>query len=76
MALWIVVVLLIPNVVLDCTESASSIWKIANIAFPAGIYLLILTASKYTGRTGILLIPIMVLCAFQIVLLYLYGESI
>ncbi len=76
MALWIVVVLLIPNAVLDCTESASSIWKIANLAFPAGVYLLILAASKHTGRIGVLLSPVMVLCAFQIVLLYLYGESI
>ncbi len=76
LALWIVLVLLIPNVVLDCTENSTAVWKIANLAIPSGIYLLILTSSRRTGWMAITLLPAMVLSAFQIVLLYLYGESV
>ena len=76
--MWVLpVLLIIPNVALDITEQYYSVAaRIANVALPAGIYLLLMAWSRKAGRTALLLIPVMVLCAFQIVLLYLYGESI
>lgn len=76
MALWVIITLLVPNVILDCTETYSTIWKITNIALPAGIYLLILVCHRRTGWPVILMLPVMFFAAFQMVLLYLYGESI
>ncbi len=76
--LWALPLLLtVPNAVLSITEQYYSIAaRIANVALPAGIYLLIAAWSRRIGRTALLMIPLMVLCAFQIVLIFLYGESI
>jgi hypothetical protein len=60
--------LLLPNMILDITESSSTLWKIVNIALPAGLYLLILGASRRTGWMVLCLMPAMILAAFQIVL--------
>lgn len=69
--------LIVPNVILDVTEQYYSIAaRIANVALPLGVYLLLASWSRHVGRTALFMIPVMVLCAFQIVLLYLYGESI
>lgn len=76
LALWVVVVLLVPNIILDYTEACSTLWKVTNITLPAGIYLLLLVCRKRTGWTVIFLLPLMAFAAFQMVLLYLYGESI
>lgn len=76
LAFWTVIVLLIPNVVLNHTEDTSTVWRLVNLLFPAGVYLLLLMAKKRTGVMVLWLIPFMVFAAFQIVLLYLYGESI
>lgn len=70
------IVLIVPNVILAITEY-NSVWaKITNIILPLGLYFLLMSLSKKVGRTILLFIPIMVFCAFQIVLLALYGESI
>ncbi|MBD5175458.1 MAG: lipid A phosphoethanolamine transferase [Bacteroidales bacterium] len=76
--MWLLpLVLIIPNVALDFTEiSYSPLERIINVALPLGVYLVLCAAWRRVGRTGLWLIPIMVLCAFQIVLLFLYGESI
>lgn len=76
LALWTVLVLLIPNLALNYTETASLSWKIVNILLPAGAYLLIIALRKRTGWMVIFMIPFMIFAGFQIVLLYLYGESI
>lgn len=74
---WLLPVLLIvPNVALAFTEQNSPEARIANVLFPLGLYMLICSAWKRTGIIVLCMIPAMVLCAFQIVLLYLYGESI
>lgn len=68
--------LILPNVVLDITESTSAISKIANIALPLGIYMLLMGLWRNVGRTSLILFPVLFYGAFQIVLIYLYGESI
>lgn len=76
--MWVLPLLLVvPNVILDITEQYySPASRIANVALPLGVYLLLMAWSRRVGRTALFLIPVMVLCAFQIVLIYLYGESI
>lgn len=71
------VALIVPNIVLDITENLyPPTIKAANILLPLGIYILLLSVWKKNGWMSLFMIPIMVLCAFQIVLLYLYGQSI
>ena len=76
--LWLTpLILLLPNVALDITEVQYSLWeKLLNISIPAAVYLLLMAWNRNTGRSTLFFIPIMVLCCFQIVLLFLYGESI
>ena len=68
--------LIIPNIILDITEFSSPLVKAANILLPLGVYLLLMGLWKNVGRTALFLFPVLFYAAFQIVLLYLYGESI
>ncbi len=76
--LWLVPLLLIvPNIALDFTEHLyTTTERVVNIILPVGVYILLMSAWRRNGITTYCLLPIMVLCAFQIVLLFLYGESI
>lgn len=76
--MWILPVLLvIPNIVLCFTEHAYRGLDCAvNIVLPLGVYCFLCAVSSKIGRTVLLFFPLMVLCAFQLVLLYLYGNSI
>lgn len=75
--LWFYPLLLIvPNIVLDITEYSSAWAKATNILLPFGLYILIMGVWRNVGRTSLVLFPILFYGAFQIVLLYLYGESI
>ncbi len=75
-AIYSLIVLLVPNILLCHTESYTVLDCIVNIVLPAGIYLGILSLSQKTGKMVLWLFPFFILAAFQIVLLYLYGESI
>jgi glucan phosphoethanolaminetransferase (alkaline phosphatase superfamily) len=78
-ATWVwlfALLLLVPNLALCVTERVSLLSKLTNILLPLGIYLTLISLSKKIGRTLLLFIPVCVFCAFQIVLLFLYGESI
>lgn len=76
--LWLVpVMLLVPNICLDITEiHYSALDKAVNILIPGGLYLILFALSRRVGAATLWFLPVMVLCAFQIVLLFLYGESI
>ncbi len=75
--LWIFPLTLIaPNVILGFTEQTAILSKIDNIVLPLGIYVLLVSLSGKVGRTVVCCLPITFFAAFQIVLLYLYGESI
>lgn len=78
-SLWVYlmpILLVVPNIALAFTEYYPLTVKLANIILPWGFYQLIMGLWKRTGVTILLLFPVSVLCAFQIVLLYLYGENI
>ncbi len=75
--LWVFpILLIIPNIALAITEYVTPIVKMTDIVLPLGVYLFLMGLSTKIGRSIILFLPLMVLAAFQIVLLYLYGESI
>ncbi len=76
LALFLPIALLIPNVWLNCTEHYTLLSSISNIVTPLGIYLLIVGCSTRIGRSTLLCIPLMIYAAFQIVLMFLYGENI
>ena len=68
--------LMVPNVLLDITEGMS-VWAcIANIVLPLGIYMLMMSLSPRPGKMTWWLFPYIFFAAFQIVLLYLYGEGV
>lgn len=68
--------LIVPNVCFAFTEQWSALSKTTGIVLPLGIYYLIAACSEKVGRTVLWCIPLMIYSAFQIVLIYLYGESI
>lgn len=76
--IWALPVLLtVPGAVLSCTEYLYTGYdRFVNIALPLGVYLMCAGAWKKIGITAIVAFPLMVLCAFQLVLISLYGESI
>lgn len=69
-------VLLIPNVALCFTERMGVLANITNVVLPGAVVWLLLAMGRRPGRTALLLIPLMILAAFQLVLLYLFGHSI
>lgn len=77
LALFVPFALIIPNLILDFTEiNMSIISGIVNVFFPLSVYYLIVSVFRKTGLGVLCCFPFMLFAAFQIVLLYLYGESI
>ena len=73
---WLMVALMLPNLVLAFTEKYNG-WSVAaGITLPLGLYLLSTLATRRTSVIALLLMPIVVLCVVQIVILYLYGKSV
>ena len=68
-------VLTLPNLVLAVTEQTTAAGRVAGVMLPLAVYWLLLSLSRRTGRTAILLFPAMFLGAFQMVLTYLYGRG-
>lgn len=68
-------VLILPNLVLAVTEQLTAGGRVAGIVMPLAVYWLIMSLSRKTGRTMILMFPVLFLGAFQMVLTYLYGRG-
>ncbi|MBD5327857.1 MAG: lipid A phosphoethanolamine transferase [Bacteroides sp.] len=67
--------LLVPNVALSIMGDFSVLAACANILLPAGLLLFLLTWRDRPGLNVLLLLPFMILAAFQIVLLFLYADG-
>lgn len=76
LTVYFFVALIIPNCVLACTENYSA-WSVeALILLPLGFYMM---WSVFLRRSGVMIwagFPFIFLSTFQIVLLYLFGNSI
>lgn len=73
---FFILVNLIPCILLVFTEPYSVPGKIILITFPLGMYLAVYSILKNVGLLQLLLIPQLIFNAFQIVLFYLFGESV
>lgn len=69
-------ILIVPNIVLCFTEPLPLVAKICNVLLPFGVYYLLMTLSRNCGKMFWILFPFIFFGAFQIVLLYLFGQSI
>lgn len=69
-------VLIVPNLVLCFTEPLPLVAKIANVLLPLACYYLVMTFSRNCGKMLWILFLFVFFGAFQIVLLYLFGQSI
>lgn len=75
---WVILfllVLILPNLMLAVTEQLTAGGRVAGIVMPLAVYGLIMSLSRKTGRTMILMFPVLFLGAFQMVLTYLYGRG-
>ena len=76
LTVYFFVALIIPNCVLANTEPYS-VWTVeALILMPLGFYIMWSVALRRSGVMIWLAFPFIFFCAFQIVLLYLFGNSI
>ena len=73
---FFVAVNLLPNVLLCFTEPLSGLGKGILVVGPAGVYLVLFSLNRRVGVMPLWLSPLWVFHAFQLVLLYLYGESV
>lgn len=69
-------ILIVPNIVLCFTEPLPLVAKTSNVLLPFGVYYLLMTLSRNCGKMFWILFPFIFFGAFQIVLLYLFGQSI
>lgn len=67
---------LVPNIFLCFTEQLPLLFKVSYILIPGALYLLLLILSRKPGITFWALFPLHFIGAFQLVLLYLFGNSI
>lgn len=73
---FFILVNLIPCILLIFTEPYSVMGKILLITFPLGMYLVVFSLLKNVGLLQLFLIPQLIFNAFQMVLFYLFGESV
>lgn len=74
---WILLaVLLVPNLFLCYTEPIVWPGKIALLLVPCALWMALLTVGRRPGAPFWFTLPLLVLGAFQLVLLYLFGNSI
>lgn len=73
---FFIIVNLIPCILLVFTEPYSFMGKVILITFPLGMYFVIFSLLKNVGLLQLFLIPQLIFNAFQIVLFYLFGESV
>ena len=74
---WLFIALnLVPNFCLLFTEPLSGLGKLILILVPLSIYMILFSLFRRAGIMQLILIPVLVLHAFQLVLFYLFGESV
>ena len=73
---YFVVALIVPNLALAYTEQISIGARLTNIILPLGVYAYLFTLKRRPGMMIWVIFPFVFLAAFQLVLLYLFGNSI
>ena len=70
------IILIMPNIALCFTEPLPLMAKVSNVLLPLACYYLLMTLSRNCGKMLWILFIFLFFGAFQIVLLYLFGQSI
>ena len=73
---YFILINLIPSILLVFTEPYSFTGKMILVTFPLGMYLAVYCLLRNIGLLQLLLIPQLIFNAFQMVLFYLFGESV
>lgn len=74
--IYAAVALLLPNIGLCLTEGMGLWACVANLVFPLGLAVCLLTVFRNPGKSVWMVFPFVFLAAFQLVLLYLFGQGI
>ena len=74
--IYAIVALMLPNIALCITERLSLWAASANILLPLGIYTLLMSLAKRTGKMVWWCFILIFFAAFQLVLLYLFGKGV
>lgn len=74
--LFFILVNLLPNIGLVCTEPYDFWGKFVLMLFPIGLYASLFSLLRNPSWMQLILIPLLVLHAFQIVVFYLFGEGV
>ena len=73
---YAVAVLLLPNVALCFTEGMTLWACVANVLLPLGLYMWLMAFSAKPGKMVWVLFPLIFFAAFQMVLIYLFGQGV
>ena len=74
--IYLILALMLPNIALCFTEGMTLTENLTNLVLPAGLLMLLASVSGNAGKTVWLMFPLIFFAAFQLVLLYLFGEGI
>ena len=74
--IYLILALMLPNIALCFTEGMTLTENLTNLVLPAGLLMLLASVSRNAGKTVWLMFPLIFFAAFQLVLLYLFGEGI
>ena len=75
MAAWTFAALLTPNIMIVCQWHKPLLMSITNLLLPLGIYMLLLTYVKNRWLTLLWEVLFMAFCAFEMVLVNMYGPA-
>ncbi len=73
---WTLIALIIPNIILSFTENLGFLKGCTNVLLPFGVYWLLVSSTRNTGKAVLWMLPLTFLAAFELVLLFLYGRSV
>ncbi|MDR2951233.1 MAG: lipid A phosphoethanolamine transferase [Prevotella sp.] len=75
--IWFYIILnMIPSIFLIFTEPINIYGKIILITFPLGLYIILFSLMRNTGLIQLILFPLLIIHAFQLVVFYLFGEDV
>ena len=74
--IYAIIALVLPNIALCFTEKLSLWASAANVLLPLGVYILLMTLAKKTGKMIWWSFLLIFFAAFQLVLLYLFGGGV
>ena len=75
MVVWTFAALLTPNIMMICQWHKPLLMSLTNVLVPLGLYMVLLTYVRKTWMTLLWQVLFMAFCAFEIVLINMYGPA-